>query len=119
MLHSQHETAEARCAAGPVGEELPVASAMTASPPHREPVSVRIGVGQPQEPAPTAAAPAVLACVLQLPHARCPEGPLPASGKCLSGGAGSDSRTMLPGGHGPRCVPPVHGAGRTFATSHD
>src|SRR5215471_12938682 len=53
----------------------PVASAMTASPPHREPLSVRVGVGQPQEPAPTAAAPAVLACALQLPRARCPDGP--------------------------------------------
>ena len=77
MPHSQHETAVARRAAGPLEEEPPVASAMTASPPHREPLSVRVGVGQPQEPAPTAAAPAVLACLLQLPRPICPDGPSP------------------------------------------
>jgi len=45
MPHSQHATTVARRPAGPVGEEVPVASAMTASPPHREPLSVRVGWG--------------------------------------------------------------------------
>ena len=113
MPHSQHETTAVRRPAGPVGEEVPVASAMTASPPHREPLSVRVRVGQPQEPAPTAAAPlcsparsAFLARDAQM-------GPRSASSKCCLGGAGRDSRTMLPSGRGPRRVTPIRGAGRT------
>ena len=68
MPHSQHEITAACRAAGPVGEEVPVASAMICLTSASRAAFCACGVGQPQEPAPTAAAPAVLACALRRPR---------------------------------------------------
>ena len=114
MPHSQHETTAAWWAAGPAGEEVPVASAMTASPSASR-AAVRACRGGA-----AAGACSDRGCP-RCARLRAPtssrEMPRPALARrpaSVAWWAGRDPRTMLPGGRGPRRVAPIRGAGRTF-----